>query len=401
MVIRNLSVQTAYFQNGLVKAKSSWQLEHAYQHQASSQPESASILSKTVRQPTMFTLTWFPIKCTTTSATSTVEPRQLPTPITATTINTHFEIYELMYNCEYVLNVRLVHSPSAAVLLNQHSNSAAQQPQIASAQFRVTSCERIAVVGRIKPICLSEFGNDLNAPSEDELVLSPTSTVASVNDFSSSTSTQPTKTTLPSNPLPKITEIRYKRIDSHTLEFYWSLPFAYNRALVSGYQISVVPKDIPGVDGSSRTSLFSSDSSSSSASSAGTYFGSVGAIVGPDQHSFMVRQLTPRVRYIFQIMAIGVDGQTSGPASSIEFRLSAPRPSSHSSSSHQEAESHDADESGRSGSGSSEARLVDAYRHTTTSDYYYLNDASTSRTASYQFALLVMSVVMAVRRIVE
>lgn len=169
------------------------------------------------------------------------------------------------------------------------------------------------------------------------------------SSMTSSSSFKPTPTTTPTtNPLPKIKEIRYKRIDAYTLEFYWSLPFSYNRALISGYQISVVPKDIPGVD-SSADSLFSASSSSS-----GGYFGSVGAIVGPDQHSFVVRQLTPRVRYIFQIVAIGLDGQTSGPPSSIEFRLSS-RVDSEDSYGH-----------------SSEARIVDSFR-STTNDYYFLN----------------------------
>ena len=145
------------------------------------------------------------------------------------------------------------------------------------------------------------------------------------------------------------------------------MPFSYNRELISGFQISVVPKDIPGVD---ADSLFGGVS--------GGYFGSVGAIVGPDQHSFVVRQLTPRVRYIFQIMAIALDGQTSGPASSIEFR---PRQLS--------------DEQDDDMESSSEARLVDSYsrQHTTTvADFYYLNDGSSSRNRKISTRLVLVGV---------
>lgn len=148
-MIRNLSVQTAYFQNGLVKAKSSWQIE---QQGSGSGSESASLLSKTVRTPLMYTLTWFAIKCG-----FTVDPKRLPTPITATTINTFFEIYELMHNCDYVLNVRLVVPPSTV----QNSASLAQQqpPQVASALFKVPACERISIIGRIRPVCLNDISH--------------------------------------------------------------------------------------------------------------------------------------------------------------------------------------------------------------------------------------------------
>lgn len=162
-MIKNLSVQTAYFQNGLVKAKSSWQLEQQYQLPSSSnnnnQPESsASILSKTVQQQPLFTLTWFPIKCihqqTTDNNPVTMSPKQLPTPITATTINTHFEIYELKHNCDYVLNVKLVSSGQYSAMRGGGGSVA---PQIASAQFRVPGCHKITVVGRIRPICFTDY----------------------------------------------------------------------------------------------------------------------------------------------------------------------------------------------------------------------------------------------------
>lgn len=159
-MIRNLSVQTAYFQNGLVKAKSSWQIE---QQGSASGSESASLLSKTVRTPLMYTLTWFAIKCG-----STVDPKRLPTPITATTINTFFEIYELMHNCDYVLNVRLVVPPPSV----QNSASLAQQqpPQVASAQFRVPACERISIIGRIRPVCLNDMSH-IQQNDDDRFVI--------------------------------------------------------------------------------------------------------------------------------------------------------------------------------------------------------------------------------------
>lgn len=107
------------------------------------------------------------------------------------------------------------------------------------------------------------------------------------------------------------------------------------------------------------------------------YFGSVGAIVGRDQHSFIVRQLTPRIGYIFQIQAIGLDGQTYGPASSLEFRISGDYEGSSSSS--------------------SEARLVDLFRArpevlTTTPsepDYYFLNNGGVSSFATVRWRVTV------------
>lgn len=187
-------------------------------------------------------------------------------------------------------------------------------------------------------------------------------------------------TTSHANPLPKILNIRYKLIEPHTLEFYWSLPFSYNRELINGYQISVVPKDIPGVDSSSSAFLFPTSRSGDGESGSGAlggYFGSVGAIVGRDQHSFVVRQLQPGVRYIFQIVAIGVDGQSAGPPSSIEFRLS------HIKTLNDESNG------GDSSSSSSEARLIDS-RPTSTNDYdLYLNSAF-----DYRFSVLTNLIIL-------
>ena len=121
----------------------------------------ASINAKTVIDQPMFTITWFGIKCLKPSsdATSvTMSQQQLPTPITATTINTHFEIYELRNNCDYVVNVKL--APAALTEVSVSSSSLSAQrpvvPQVASAQFKVPACSQIKTVGRLQPTCFDE-----------------------------------------------------------------------------------------------------------------------------------------------------------------------------------------------------------------------------------------------------
>ncbi len=75
--------------------------------------------------------------------------------------------------------------------------------------------------------------------------------------------------------------------------------------MISGYQISVVPKAIPGFGAPSGIS-------------------SVGAIVEKEETSFVVRQLRASVNYIFQIQIISRDRRADtvhGPTSAIEFKI--------------------------------------------------------------------------------
>lgn len=326
-MIRNLSVQTPYFQNGLVKAKLSWQIEFQGQQDFYLSKQQASISSKTVIDQPMFTITWFAIKCVKLDKkldSSNIPHKQLPTPITATTINTHFEIYELKYNCDYVVNVRLANSNSnKQSLFSQFSSSLLSNsqksipPQISSAQFKVPSCSQIKILGRIRPMCY-----DRNVVVESSDNSEPIETTRPTTKFyqqdiykllqSSTIPTQKStveylKTTVN---LPKVNNIRYKVVEKipYSVEFSWSLPLTLNRNLYTGYQISVVPKEIPGLGPTREDQAFNNG-----------YFGSVGAIVTKDQQSFIVRQLTAQIRYIFQIQTIGSDGLSYGPASSLEF----------------------------------------------------------------------------------
>lgn len=146
-IIKSLLVQTPYFQNGLVKAKLSWQVDNNMDETTKKKEEilnskmEASINAKTIIDQPMFTITWFAIKCVKsddeqTNVVVTMSQRLLPTPITATTINTHFEIYELKYNCDYVVNVRL--AAPVNTLPDSLSSSLKRPipPQIASTQFK-------------------------------------------------------------------------------------------------------------------------------------------------------------------------------------------------------------------------------------------------------------------------
>lgn len=276
--VTNLSVQTPYFQNGLVKAKLSWQL-----------------VNSDVSTPPMFTLTWFPVKCHQQQAHQSspflLHHKQMPAPITASTINTHFEIYELRFDCDYTINIKLASS-------QENTQTAAKT---VSVQFKVPSCSAISIIGRIKPFCYEA------TPTASQVSIDPLpNSITKSSIIDSTVTTTPTTTTTTRN-LPRVHHIKYKLLDKiknlYSIEFTWATPRDMS---FSGYQISVTPR---------RQSAVQSHSDSA----AGVYFGSVGAIVGKEQRSFIVRQLMSSVRYVFQIQTIGPDGQTYGPTSSLEF----------------------------------------------------------------------------------
>ena len=207
--IKNLSVQTAYFQNGLVKAKLAWQVETNWT--PNSQQE-ASISAKTLVDQPMFTITWFAIKCVK-SDTVTMSQRQLPTPITATTINTHFEIYELKYNCDYVVNVRLAANSQQQTAQTDASSSLQRlvAPQIASAQFKVPACSQIKIVGRIQPMCYETPVRDVKNPANSLYsIFSTQSTPLSTVTTSESTLTTTATSTTAFPQLPRVYHIRYE-----------------------------------------------------------------------------------------------------------------------------------------------------------------------------------------------
>jgi len=289
--IRDLTVQRPYFRNGLVKAKLAWQYSAT---ESTVNANSASINSIVVEQA-MFTITWFPIKCL---------QQKLPTPITATTINTHFEIYELKYNCDYVINVRL-ESRSNTGGVSSSLNPA--PPQIASAQFKVPSCSDVEILGRIRPRCFEKLdsGVQKTTPSPDT-----TSQSVLLPRFTTTQTTQSTTTVVQ---LPRVYNIRHRIVgqsaEFYSVEFTWSLAEYFREAsLFSGYQISVVPKAIPGFGGSNADEGL-------------VTFGSVGAIVDKEHNSFVVKQLRASVKYIFQIQLIALDNQSYGPAASLEFKI--------------------------------------------------------------------------------
>jgi hypothetical protein len=272
-IISNLTVQTPYFQNGLVKAKLGW----LFQHSALDQIDQL-----------MFTLTWFPIKC--------INQKQMPTPITATTINNFFEIYELKYNCDYVVNIRLA---------KQSSSDSKVASQVLSSQFKVPSCDKIGIVGRIRPIC---YESNLFNENLYDLLFTTTksnSNAASEVTTSKATSKITTQQTTVKRVEPQINDLSYrilKRTNKfYTVEFSWSLPDEESFNL-NAYQISLVPRAIPGM-------IFDNT------------FGSIGAILNKDQRQFVVRHLRSKVNYIFQVQPIGTDNQLIGLPGSLEFLI--------------------------------------------------------------------------------
>lgn len=318
-LIRNLSVHSPFFQNGLVKAKLSWQLE---ENNAKTQEKLAEEISiNFIADQPMFTITWFAIKCIESKSISIQKP--LPTPITATTINTNFEIYELKYNCDYVVNVRLANNKQTKNTSTLSSSlNRLVPPQIASAQFKVPSCNHIKLIGRIRPICpvsSSLSTNELNLEIEKDkletmkpiLFSSITSTVA--------TTLTPDKINTIQSQLPPVSKINYKILKSnpndnlYTVEFSWLLQRNINKNSFSGYQISIVPKEIPGIASNYKKNDDDDDEEGSN------FIGSVGAIVEKEKESFIATQLSSSIRYIFQLQLIGLDSQSYGPASNLEF----------------------------------------------------------------------------------
>jgi hypothetical protein len=307
----------------------------------------ASINAKTIVDQPMFTLTWFAIKCFKSSQqpnenkkeeeennndammtpTVTMSQRHLPTPITATTINTHFEIYELKYNCDYVVNVKLATPASVANTISPSDSLSSSlkrpiPPQIASAQFKVPSCSQIKLTGRIQPMCYEKTLNTNNKNAAAALINKNIYSILSTSTSSSSSSSISTSTLLPTimttttieKTLPHVYNIRYKIVNRspqhlYAVEFTWSRPSSLSS--YTGYQISVVPKAIPG--------FFSGDDASSSLNN---FVGSISAIIDKEQNAFVVRQLRPAIRYIFQIQTIHKnEPQVNGPPNSLEFLI--------------------------------------------------------------------------------
>lgn len=300
--ILNLTVKNPYFRNGLVKAKLSWFLT-SDSNSASSDINSASINSIVLEQP-VFTITWFPNKCVNKQG---IPLSTLPTPITASTINTNFEIYEVKYNCDYVVNVRLDSTTKSAVGSSSLNPS---PPQLASTQFKVPSCNEIEIVGHIRPRCYNgdrRFQPAQKIKTKDVFFAEPATTTTSRT--TQSTTPEMVKPTGNEIQLPRVYNIRHKvvrhRAEFYSVRFTWSVPEQFKaqleNGLIGGYQISVVPKAIPGFGAPSGIS-------------------SVGAIVEKEETSFVVRQLRASVTYIFQIQIMALD-QSYGPSSTIEFEI--------------------------------------------------------------------------------
>ncbi|CAF0935407.1 unnamed protein product, partial [Brachionus calyciflorus] len=301
--IINLTIETPYYLNGLSKARVSWIIENS---------EKDEVSITTIERPHV-AITWFAIKCF-------GQDKNLPNPITATTSIPFFEIYELKFNCNYVVNVRLSH--------NSKPGESKISTQVVSSQFLVPKCSEIEVRGNLKPRCYDKYTDILNGKLENKnrqvtnpiykLLFTTESTSTTTTSKTTTTTTLSSSTTSKINEyavnnnypnLPRIQGIRYRVVEKsvrknlYSVEFSWSLPLIFNRNLFDGYQLSVAPRQVP---------IFSDENG---------FFGSLGAIVKKDQQSFVVREIMPGVKYIFQIQTVGVDNQSLGPISSIEFEV--------------------------------------------------------------------------------
>lgn len=304
--IRDLTVKSPFFRNGLTKAKLSWFLSSDSNSASGDNINSASINSIVLEQP-VFTITWFPNKCLDEDNVPTVK---LPTPVTASTINTNFEIYDLHFNCDYVVNVRL-ESTTKSTVGSSSLNPA--PPQLASTQFKVPRCEEIEIIGKISPQrCYKDHRRFQPAKINPQDVFFVEQTTTRTTQ---STTSETDKSIGNKIELPRVYNIRHKvvrhRAEFYSVRFTWSLPEQYKALvddkLINGFQISVVPKAIPGFGAPSGIS-------------------SVGAIVEKEETFFVVKQLRASVTYMFQIQIMATD-QSLGPTSTIEFEI---RPIDHS-----------------------------------------------------------------------
>ena len=179
----------------------------------------------------------------------------------------------------------------------------------------VPPCSQIKLVGRIQPMCYEQTPKEVHANKNFYSIFSTSKSTSSSSSISSSSFTSTTTTEKPLIQLPHVYNIRYKIVNRspapqnlYAVEFSWSQPSKLLDAY-TGYQISVVPKAIPGFG----LTPFKVDESN--------FVGSVSAIVDKEQQSFVVRQLRPSVRYIFQIQTINKDEQINGPPNSLEFLI--------------------------------------------------------------------------------
>ena len=166
--IKNLTLQNVYFQNGLVKAKLNWKLypSHHHQHQ--------------LQQQFDFQLTWFPIKCLDSLLSSSTLIKE-SAPISSQTQNLYFEIYELRFNCDYVVNVKLLNNKNQKIF--------------STVQFKVPECSQVKIIGKINPLC--HYSDDYSSTS------TTTSKLLSINENNvldyDRTSTVVTNTTVSSS----------------------------------------------------------------------------------------------------------------------------------------------------------------------------------------------------------
>ena len=119
-IIENLHVSEPYFVNGLIKANVSWNI-------------------LTPNQIQQYDLLWIETQCSA-DVVSCCYRRD------AATIQNHFEIYDLRFNCTYVLNVSPIVSKSHSK--NLHNSL--------TTRFNVSSCEMIQIQGSIRPPCQTD-----------------------------------------------------------------------------------------------------------------------------------------------------------------------------------------------------------------------------------------------------
>jgi hypothetical protein len=172
--INDFTMEKIYFQNGLVKARLKWS--------STGNPEGNLTYS----------LTWFPIKCQ--------SNENLIAPISAQTNKFTYEIYELMYDCDYVVNLRVLDT----------------KLKLSPIQLKIPKCTDIEIVGKLKPFC------ELNVK-------------------------QRMQTPLASVQLDRVEDLTYRilnknfKLNVFDVEFEWSRPTTIDDfdAKILGYQVNI------------------------------------------------------------------------------------------------------------------------------------------------------------------
>jgi hypothetical protein len=248
--LSNFTMDKIYFQNGLVKARLKWSLL------------SDVATTGSPNSNLTYSLTWFPIKCQ-------LNDNQIA-PISAQTNKLAYEIYELMYDCDYVANLWI----------------SDVKAKLSTVQIKIPKCVDIEIIGKLKPFC------------ELTGVQKTAATIAATSSSSSSNSGL--------EPLSKVDDLKYRiknrnpKLNVFDVDFEWQTPAIDDfDSKVLGYQINI------------RNLNRTNDT--------------VSSLINKDIRNFHAKSLRYSTSYLFSIQLVDRSTLTLGPISTIEILVESQR----------------------------------------------------------------------------